>query len=195
MPILRAILFFFTIVIGVAAVSAMEPKDALEQGVKAGEQAPELQAVSATGAPVSLDDIMGENGVVLLFVRSADWCSYCKGQLRDWNVHAGRFRDAGYPVVSISYDDPARLRTFIETAAIDYPMLSDPNSETIRAFGIMHEGFEKGSRFYGIPRPAIYVIEPDGNIAHRFTEKSYKERPEIQRVAEALGLNKEAAAH
>jgi hypothetical protein len=56
-------------------------------------------------------------------------------------------------------------------------MLSDPRSESIRAFGILNEEPAKGTRSYGIPYPGVYVIGADKKLQAKFFEEGYKDRP------------------
>jgi hypothetical protein len=50
------------------------PTVPLEQrGLAVGESIPSLDLVDQTGARRTLKDLTGRNGLVLLFVRSADW--------------------------------------------------------------------------------------------------------------------------
>lgn len=65
-------------------------------------------------------------------------------------------------------------------------MLSDENSEIIRAFGLLAENYPQGSFYYGVPHPAIVVIDATGNVSHRFSERSYTDRPDIDTVLDAL---------
>jgi peroxiredoxin len=188
MALIRNILLFCLMIGGFAAVAAMKPYDRLEMGLKSGDKAPELKAISSQGVPVNWRDIMGEKGAIVLFIRSADWCPYCKSQLKDWNKEAERFTDAGYRIAAISYDSTTVLQDFGKTNDIRYNLLSDTNSKTIKSFGLLNNSFDEGTRYYGIPHPAIYVIEPDGTIAHRFTGDGYKKRPPIDLIAQELGL-------
>ena len=65
---------------GFATVSA----SADDLGPPVGSIAPDIGVrLDATGMPRTLADVMGKNGVVLMFFRSADWCPYCQAQLID----------------------------------------------------------------------------------------------------------------
>ncbi len=83
---------------------------------------------------------------------------------------------AGLNVASISYDSVAVLRNFAARKGITYPMLSDPDSKIIRAFGILNETAEKGTPFYGIPYPGAYLVDPQGVVQKKFFEPDYRER-------------------
>ena len=47
------------------------------------------------------------------------------------------FKAKGFGVAALSYDSPAVLKHFADRAKISYPLLSDPRSENIRAFGLL----------------------------------------------------------
>ncbi len=42
-------------------------------GPEIGERIPDFEAYDQNGSLVSLDDVMGPNGAMVVFVRSADW--------------------------------------------------------------------------------------------------------------------------
>ena len=58
-----------------------------------------------------------------------------------------------------SIDDPETNRKFAESLELDYPILSDPNKETARAYGVLAPvgKFTKRHTFY---------IGADGRILH-----------------------------
>lgn len=68
-------------------------------------------------------------------------------------------------------------------------MLSDEGSAIIRAFGLLAENYPPGSFYYGVPHPAIVVIDANGVVSHRFSESNYVTRPEIDDVLIALRGN------
>jgi len=65
-------------------------------------------------------------------------------------------------------------------------MLSDVNSDIIRAFGLLAENYPQGSFYYGVPHPVIVVLNADGNVSHRFSEGHYSARPDIENILRVL---------
>lgn len=162
-------------------------KDDLAVGLKAGDAAPaNFSAVDTDGSTVKLATIMGEKGAILLFVRSLEWCPFCTKQVREWSARAAEFKERGYHVTSLSYDAPEVVKAFADKHALQVTTLSDTDSKMIMAFGLLNTTMQPGTRFYGIPHPAIYVIGKDGTITHRFSEEGYKDRPVIEEVLEVL---------
>lgn len=49
------------------------PEDGRDVGPKVGEKAPAFSAVDQTGATRTLESLMGPEGLMLVFFRSADW--------------------------------------------------------------------------------------------------------------------------
>ena len=175
----------FTFLLFMIAAPMVHAADALTVGDNLPER---FKAYTEAGKEKNYDSITGERGAVILFVRSADWCFYCKRQLRSWNERAEEFRSLGYNVVSLSYDDGKTLARFRESNSISFPMLTDQGSEMIKAFGILNKNLEEASRFYGVPHPAIYVVSPEGKITHLFKGEGFKERPHIENVYDALSM-------
>src|ERR1700756_4379492 len=81
--------------------------------------------------PRRLPDLMGRNGLVLFFFRSADWCPYCQAQLIDVNSGIAEIAKRGYHVAGLSYDSPEILDAFALKRHLTYTLLSDPKSEII----------------------------------------------------------------
>jgi DsbC/DsbD-like thiol-disulfide interchange protein len=75
----------------------------------------------------------------------------------------------------LSYDSPAILKSFAERKDISYPLLSDPESKVIQAFGILNTSAPKGP-FYGIPYPGTFILDSKGTITAKYFEENYSER-------------------
>jgi hypothetical protein len=83
---------------------------------------------------------------------------------------------AGLGLAAVSYDSVPVLRNFAERQHITYPLLSDTDSKIIRAFGILNEETPKGTPFYGIPHPGIYIVDAKGVITGKYFEAKFTER-------------------
>ncbi len=167
----------------VLAMSSATTASAAELGPAVGATFPhELAAPDQTGKQQTLQSLMGEKGVAIVFVRSADWCPFCKGQLVDVNRHFARFRALGLNVVSVSVDEVAEIATFATAQKIEYAMLSDPAGAINRSLGIRDEQYPVGSAAFGVPRPTLYVLDRNGTIRLRYMEPTYRTRPDLEGV-------------
>ena len=174
------------------AVLAAAATHAAEPGPTAGQMFPhELAAADQTGKQQTLKSLMGEKGLAVFFVRSADWCPFCMRQLVDVNQHLARFRELGINVVSVSVDEVAKIAAFATSQQIGYTMLADPKGAINLELGIRDEQYPVGSAQFGVPRPIVFVLDGKGTIRLRYMEPTYRTRPDLAKVLndiEALTL-------
>ncbi len=95
-------------------------------------------------------------------------------------------RALGYEVATVTYDAPQTLRRFDSRRNIAYPTLSDQRSTIIRAFGLLNENYPPDSPYFGVPHPAIVVLDAQGTVSHRFSEAGYVRRPSVDDVLAVL---------
>jgi len=156
-------------------------------GPKVGGRAPDLGVMAdQDGKPRQFKDLAGRKGVVLMFYRSAAWCPYCQAQLMALNAGVADIEQRGYKVVGLAYDTPAVAKAFADRRAITYTLLSDPKSEVIDRWGLRDPQYKEGSRAYGVPRPAIFVLDRKGVIRASLAEETYQKRPPVAEVLKAL---------
>jgi hypothetical protein len=87
-----------------------------------------------------------------------------------------RIRKRGLGVAAISYDPVPVLKSFADTRRITFPLLSDPESKTIRDFGIFKESEKPGTLAYGVPYPGTYILDAAGVVVSKYFEPDYRER-------------------
>lgn len=174
MKIVAALALAFSLFAPLAANAA-----AWDVGPPVGAKVPALHATDLKGAPVSLKDLSGKNGVVLMFFRSAKWCPYCQKQLMDMKAAPGALAERGYKLAAVSYDPTDILAGFTAKREIPYPLLSDAGSVTIDAWKLRDVRYKPDSYAWGVPYASIYVIGPDGVLKAKLAEEDYKVRPEL----------------
>lgn len=92
---------------------------------------------------------------------------------------------------AISVDPPDTSKSFAEKIAsdgkgkVDFPLLSDPEHKIIDTYGLRDPAYE-GQKVYGIPHPAVYVINKDGKVTWAKVESNYRERPTNQQIRVAI---------
>lgn len=100
-------------------------------------------------------------------------------------------KDENVRIYGISIDPPKVSKEFAEKIAADkkgavtFPLLSDPDHLTIDAYGLLDPAYET-QQIYGIPHPAVYVIDKTGKVAWARVESNYRERPTNAEVRVAL---------
>jgi len=178
--------------LAVAALAALDVAFAAEPGPAVGDRFPhELAAPDQNGKAQNLSALMGAKGLAVFFVRSADWCPFCKGQLVDINRHLAEFQALGINVVSVSVDEVPLVKAFADSQQIGYTMLADPTGAINQSLGVRDEQYPVGSAQFGVPRPVFYVLDKTRTIRLRYMEPTYRTRPDLTaalRDIAALGL-------
>jgi peroxiredoxin Q/BCP len=70
-------------------------------------------------------------------------------------------------VLGISRDGPAAQKRWKEKLGLPFPLLSDPDAEVQRAFGVWKEKSMYGKKVMGTERTTV-VIGPDGKVERVF---------------------------
>jgi peroxiredoxin len=183
---MRRLAYAFVLLVlagGPQSVSA----SAEDLGPPVGTVAPDIGTrLDQSGRPHRLTDLMGKNGLVLFFFRSADWCPYCQAQLIDVNGGVAEIEKRGYHVAGLSYDSPEILQAFTVKRHLTYTLLSDPKSEIIDLYKLRDPQYPPGSRAYGVPRPIIFVLDAQSLIKAKLYEESFKNRPPVTAVISKL---------
>lgn len=140
-----------------------------------------------TGRMRALQELRGDRGTVIVFVRSADWCPFCMRQLADINRRIAQFRQLGLAVVSVSVDSVDLVAAFHGKNSIGFTMLADSTGSVAQAIGIRDAQYPVGSNNFGVPHPMIFVTDRAGVIRAKFAEQGYRKRPDLDRVLVEIG--------
>jgi len=95
-----------------------------------------------TGKPWTLKDLRGK---VVLVNFWATWCPPCRKEMPDLEALYKRFKDQGLVILSISDEDPNKVRLFVAQMNVTYPVLLDSDRKVNDMFQI-----------YGIPKTFVY---------------------------------------
>ena len=118
------------------------------------KQAPDLNLQDLDGNPVSLADYRGQ---VVLLNNWATWCPPCKAEMPDLEAYHEAHKDEGFTVIAVNAGDrPSEVATFVQSYRLTFPVWPDPNTETLRAFGIQ-----------GLP--TSYLIDRNGMVRATWT--------------------------
>ena len=76
--------------------------DVSKLGPQVGHRVPDFTLPDQQGRERTLQSIMGPRGAMIVFVRSADWCPYCRTQLVELQGQVAALRAQGLGVAAIS---------------------------------------------------------------------------------------------
>ena len=96
-------------------------------------------------------------------------------------------RARGIGLAVITYDSTDILEGYADARGIEYPLLSDPGSETIKRYDLLNREMDPARRFYGVPYPGTFILDTNGRVQVRFFEQAYQERFTVSSIAVRLG--------
>lgn len=126
-----------------------------------GLPAPDFTLPAADGSTVSLSDFRGRR--VIVYFYPAAMTPGCTKQACDFRDSLDALAAAGFAVLGISPDKPAKLATFVERDALTFPLLSDPGHAVLEAWGAWGEKKLYGKTVVGVIRSTV-VVDADGVV-------------------------------
>ncbi|MBV8572329.1 MAG: redoxin domain-containing protein [Acidobacteriaceae bacterium] len=82
--------------------------------------------------------------------------------MRGFEQHLSEFHRRSVEVVGVSVDSPAESRKLCLSRGYTFPLLSDPNADTIRQYGVLHPKGGEADR--DIARPAEFLVDATGTV-------------------------------
>ena len=126
-----------------------------------GDPAPDFTLTSDTGEQVTLSDLRGRK--VIVYFYPAAMTPGCTTQACDFSDSLESLQGAGYEVLGISKDAPAKLAKFRERDSLTLTLLSDEDLGVHRAYGAYGEKKLYGKVVEGVLR-STFVIGEDGTL-------------------------------
>lgn len=131
------------------------------QRLEPGDTAPAFRLPDENGSPVSLTDFAGKK--VVLYFYPAALTPGCTTQACDFRDNLNSLQSAGYQVVGVSRDTPARNKEFAEQEQLTFPLLSDPDLEVHKAYRAYGEKSLYGKTVEGVIR-STFVLDEGGFV-------------------------------
>ena len=148
-----------------------------------GDLAPDFALPDADGREVSLSSLRGQR--VIIYFSPAAMTPGSTKQACDFRDSRGELSEAGFAVLGISPDAPAKLAKFAARDGLTFPLLSDPDREVLKAYGAFGEKMLYGKKSVGVIR-STFVVGADGRI-----ERAYygvKATGHVARLRKDLGV-------
>lgn len=123
--------------------------------LQVGDVAPTFTLPDADGKEVSLADFAGRR--VIVYFYPAAMTPGCTTQAIDFTANADEFDDAGFDVIGISPDSPAKLASFRDKESLDVVLLSDEDRSVMNAYGAYGTKMLYGKEIEGVIRSTFVV--------------------------------------
>ncbi len=159
--------------------------------LQAGQAAPQFVLPDADMQTVSLASFKGRKHVVLYFY-PRDGTPGCTMVTTDFSDHEDQFGKCECVVLGVSRDDCLTHADFRDRQGVTIPLLSDPEGEICRLYGVIQEKETDGVRHEclvrstfvidkkGVIRHAAYGINPRGHVAEVFDRVKQLSRDKVK---------------
>ncbi len=124
-------------------------------------KAPEFTLPDKDGNSVSLSDFKGKKVVIYFYPK--DNTPGCSRQACAFASAYDDFRSNDVAVIGISKDSVASHVKFAEKYSLPFILLSDPELEAIKAYGVWQEKKLYGKLSMGVVR-TTFIIDEKGNV-------------------------------
>jgi len=126
-----------------------------------GDPAPDFTLPDADGKPVSLSEFRGRRVIVYFYPAAST--PGCTTEACDFRDNLAELNDAGFDVLGVSPDQPAKLAKFRDAEGLTFPLLADPDKQALTAWGAYGEKQMYGKTVTGVIR-STFVVDPDGKV-------------------------------
>lgn len=184
-------------------------EEAAKNALNVGAKMPAFTLKDANGKSVSSAELLKQSNLVVVFYRGS-WCPFCNLYLRKLQQNIQQIKESGGNVVAISVENPDNSLAIAKKNEVNFTVLSDPNLNVARTFGIVYQLPKETDEIYKnkygldiakhnetekpeLPLSATYVVNQKGEITYAFLEPDYKKRAEPQAIIETLAKMKATA--
>jgi len=134
--------------------------------LKAGDPAPDFEAVTTDGTRVSLADFRGRKLVMYFYpMDDTPGCTKQACSLRDHNAEIAA---KGAAILGVSTQDEASHRKFTRKHGLNFPLLADEDGAVGRAYGTIGGGglLSAAKAILGVADRVTFIIDEKGRISH-----------------------------
>ena len=175
------------------ALSELKSSELEKASLKKGSKCPEFSLPNAHGKLVSVNGLLRQGPVVLVFYRGG-WCPYCNLTLRALQKSLDAIRETGAQLIVVSPQEPDQSLSTAEKNELTFDVLSDRQNKVAKSFGLVFKLPSDLVKLYGefgidlkkangddeneLPLAATFVVGMNGTIEHAFVDADYKKRME-----------------
>jgi peroxiredoxin len=195
----KLMIMMLVMVLAAGAFAQMDDKN--PAGLKVGDKAPDFTAMDQNGQSVTLNKLLMNGDVVVVFYRG-QWCPFCNKQLSHINDSLSLIVAKKATVIAITPETAENVKKTIQKTKASYAVLEDKgmaimknykvnfsvDAETVEKYKKYGIDFDKanGANGANLPVPATYIIGKNGNVKYVFFNPDYKLRPSVKEMLDNL---------
>ncbi len=147
-----------------------------------GDKAPSFTLFNSEKEEVSLANYAGKNLLILFFPQA--FTGTCTKELCSMRDDIANYQSMGCEVVAISVDSLFTLAKYKEVNAFPFPLLSDFNKETSRAYGSIFEEWILNMK--GVSKRSAFVVDGEGTLRYAEVLEKAGDLPNFEAVNAAI---------
>ncbi|MCQ2341291.1 MAG: peroxiredoxin [Paludibacteraceae bacterium] len=136
-----------------------------------GQQMPVFNVINQDGQVLTQQDMLGKKTVIYFYPK--DNTPGCTAEACDLRDNYQRFLSLGYQVFGVSKDSADSHVRFRDKFQLPFPLLSDPTTQMMQAFGAWGEKKNYGKVSMGTLR-STFVFNEQGVLIYRVTKVDTK---------------------
>jgi thioredoxin-dependent peroxiredoxin len=148
-----------------------------------GDPAPDFTLPTDDGLSVSLKELRGRK--VIVYFYPAAMTPGCTTQACDFTDSLSSLQGAGYDVLGISPDAPAKLAKFRDRDSLTITLLSDADRSVMKEYGAFGEKKLYGKTVEGVIRSTV-VVDEEGRV--ELAQYNVKATGHVAKLRRDLGL-------
>jgi peroxiredoxin Q/BCP len=125
---------------------------------KEGEKAPDFKLIGTDGKEYTLKQFAGKQAVVIAWFPKAKTRG-CTAECMSMRDNGEQIRKYEVAYFTASVDDPKLNKEFSDDLKLDFPILSDPEKKTAKAYGVVENDNEVAKRW-------TFFIDKEGVVKH-----------------------------
>lgn len=136
--------------------------------IEQGSNAPDFSMRDAKGNVFKLSGIKGKKNAVVYFYPK-DFTPGCTTEAAEFSRDYDKFAKAGIEIVGISPDSEESHDKFRDKMGIPYPLVSDPEKDVAKSYGVFGMKSFMGREFMGVIR-TTFLVDKSGKIIKAYTK-------------------------
>jgi peroxiredoxin Q/BCP len=135
----------------------------MDEEMKIGDKAPDFCLPDKNETTICLRDFQGT--WIVLYFYPKDNTKGCTLEAMDFTKALSDFHKLNAVIVGVSPDSPQSHTKFAATHDLEVTLLSDPDHEVLKKYGVWQLKKMYGKEYHGVVR-STFLIDPQGKIAH-----------------------------
>ena len=151
--------------------------------IKVGDKAPDFTLKDTDRNDRSLKEFLGKKSVLAFFPGA--FTGVCTKEMCMFRDSLSKLGTLNAQVVAVSVDSPFSNKAFADANKLSFPVLSDYTRETIRKYGIVHDGFANLKGYIAAYR-SVFVLDKNGIVKFVWVSENPGVEPPYDEVMKAL---------